>query len=142
MNISIKFGGEANQNITTAKVGGFLRIIKLNRWSESKVQDEPVLHSNIKGSVSFTRAGKETRGTELYINLKDNLRLDTISYDGVKGFPSFGDVINGKDVVSSLNSKYGDSTMPHLDDMYIRKDVFNKSFPGLDIIRKVYVLKK
>ena len=29
MNISIKFGGEANQNITTAKVGGFLRIIKI-----------------------------------------------------------------------------------------------------------------
>src|ERR1022692_3323731 len=28
MNIFLKFGGEANQNITTAKVGGFLRIIK------------------------------------------------------------------------------------------------------------------
>ena len=28
MNILLKFGGEANQNITTAKVGGFLRIIK------------------------------------------------------------------------------------------------------------------
>ena len=28
MNILHKFGGEANQNITTAKVGGFLRIIK------------------------------------------------------------------------------------------------------------------
>jgi hypothetical protein len=27
-NILLKFGGEANQNITTAKVGGFLRIIK------------------------------------------------------------------------------------------------------------------
>jgi hypothetical protein len=28
MNILVKYAGEANQTITTAKVGGFLRIIK------------------------------------------------------------------------------------------------------------------
>jgi homoserine O-acetyltransferase len=114
-------------------------IVKINKWSGSKVPDEPVLHSNTKGSISFARGGKETRGIELFINLKDNLRLDTINYNGVKGFPAFGDVIKGMDVVSSLTSKYGDSTMNHLGEMYSRKDAFKKSFPGLDIIRKVYV---
>lgn len=116
--------------------------IKMDDWSKIKVPDEPVLHSNIKGGISFARSGKDTRGRQLFINLKDNPRLDTTNYKGVKGFPSFGDVINGMDVVYSLNSKYGDSTMHHLDDMYTNRDKFNKSFPALDIIRKAYVLKK
>ena len=116
--------------------------VKINKWSATKIPDEPVLHSNVRGTISFARGGKETRGTELFINFKDNLRLDTISYSGVTGFPTFGNVVKGMDVVDSLNSKYGDSTMHHLEEMYKSRKHFNDSFPGLDIIVKAYVLKK
>lgn len=116
--------------------------VKINKWSAVTIPDEPVLHGNKKGTISFARAGKETRGTELFINFKDNLRLDTTGYAGVTGFPTFGDVVKGMDVVALLNAKYADSTMHHLDNMYQDRTKFNDSFPGLDVIVKAYVLKK
>lgn len=115
--------------------------LKINKWSTAKIPDEPVLHSNTKGTISFARSGKETRATELFINFKDNVRLDTISYSGVTGFPPFGKVVKGMDIIDSLNSKYGNSTMDHLEEMYKSKKQFNHTFPGLDIIVKAYVIK-
>ncbi|HEX4958631.1 MAG TPA: peptidylprolyl isomerase, partial [Lacibacter sp.] len=56
-------------------------------WSKFKVADEEVKASNLRGTISYARSGKETRGTVLFINLVDNPRLDTINYNGVKGFP-------------------------------------------------------
>jgi peptidyl-prolyl cis-trans isomerase A (cyclophilin A) len=115
---------------------------KINRWMKYKIPDETVLHSNKKGAISFARAGAQTRGSDLFINLTDNSRLDTIHYAGVKGFPCFGDVINGMEVVSSLYSGYGDNTMSQLDTLYRNRDRFLKTFPQLNIIRKAYILRK
>lgn len=115
--------------------------VKINKWSAAKIPDEPVLHSNAKGTISFARSGKETRGTELFINFKDNVKLDTISYSGVTGFPTFGKVVKGMDIIDSLNSKYGNSTMDQLEDLYKKKAQFNHTFPGLDIIVKAFVIK-
>lgn len=115
---------------------------KIEKWMEYKIADEEVLHSNKKGSLSFARSGKQTRGDALYINLKDNPRLDTINFFDVKGFPSFGEVVNGMDVVSALYSGYGDTTMSRLDVMYENRGQFLQLFPGLDVIRKAYILKK
>lgn len=115
--------------------------IKANQWRKFKVADEQVLHSNKKGSISFARGGKETRSTELYINLVDNPRLDTIAPAGVKGYPSFGDVINGMDVVSALYSGYGEKTRGSLNVMYKNRREFLNTFPQLDLIRKAYILK-
>ena len=44
------------------------------KWEKYKVQDEPVIKSNLKGMVSFARSGKDTRGNDLFINLKNNQR--------------------------------------------------------------------
>lgn len=114
----------------------------MEKWMRYKIPDEPVLYGNKKGSLSFARSGPESRGSDLFINLKDNPRLDTLYYEGVKGFPCFGDVINGMEVVSALYSAYGDKTMGQLDLMYKDRGQFLQSFPGLDIIRKAFILKK
>jgi peptidyl-prolyl cis-trans isomerase A (cyclophilin A) len=109
-------------------------------WKENKIPDEPVLESNLKGAISYARGGKETRHDHLFINLKNNQRLDTVMAGGVKGYPPFGTVIKGMDVVESLYSGYGNETMAKVDSLNYTQLL--KAFPKLDLINKVYILKK
>jgi peptidyl-prolyl cis-trans isomerase A (cyclophilin A) len=111
------------------------------KWEKFKVADEPVLKSNLKGYVSFARAGKETRGNDLFINLKDNARLDTVHYENVVGFPVLGSVINGMDVVESFYPEYGNKTMDVYDSLSSNRAKYVKLFPKLDSIKKAYILK-
>ena len=115
--------------------------VAISKWSKFKIPDEKVLYGNRKGTISFARAGKESRGTELFINLSDNSRLDTMMYEEVEGFPAFGNVISGQDVVESIFSDYGDNTMNMLDTMYINRSKFLSQFPKLDSIIKAYIVK-
>jgi peptidyl-prolyl cis-trans isomerase A (cyclophilin A) len=115
--------------------------VAVSQWSKFKTPDEKVFYSNKKGTISFARAGKESRGTELFINLRDNPRLDTMLYEGVEGFPVFGDVIIGQDVVESIYSGYGDNTMNILDTLYSNRSKFLNQFPNLDSVIKAYILK-
>ncbi len=116
--------------------------IKNKAWAKYIVPDEPVLLSNKKGTLSFARSGKDSRSTDLYINLADNLRLDTFDYSGVKGFPAFGVVTKGINVVESLYSGYSGKTMDKLDSMYIDRTKFLRMFPELDEITKAYIRKQ
>lgn len=111
------------------------------KWEKFKVADEPVLKSNLKGYVSFARAGKDTRGNDLFINLKDNARLDTVHYEGVVGFPVLGKVINGMEVVESFYPEYGNKTMDAYDSLSSNRVKYLKLFPKLDSIKKAYILK-
>lgn len=112
------------------------------KWEKFKVPDEPVLKSNLKGYVSFARAGKDTRGNDLFINLKDNARLDTVHYEGVTGFPVLGKVINGMEVVEKLYPEYGNKTMEVYDSLSANRKKYLSLFPKLDSIKKAYILKK
>ncbi|HVZ95531.1 MAG TPA: peptidylprolyl isomerase [Chitinophagaceae bacterium] len=116
--------------------------VKNQAWQKNIVPDEPVLLSNKKGTLSFARSGKDSRSADVYINLADNLRLDTFDYSGVKGFPAFGMVTKGMDVVESLYDGYGEKTMDKLDTMYINRTRFLGMFPELDKINKAYILKR
>lgn len=115
---------------------------KYHNWNSINVPDESVLQGNQRGTLSFGRGGKETRTTDLFINLGDNSRLDTIFYNDVKGFPSFGEVVNGMTVVDSLYDGYADTTMDTLQLMYKNREAFIKKFPKLDLIQKVYFIKE
>ena len=115
--------------------------VKDRKWSQVKLPDEPVITGNVKGSISYARSSPETRGTQLYINLKDNLRLDTINFGGVKGFPAFGKVTRGMDVVESLYNGYADSSMRKFDMMRRDKDGFKQLFPKLDSVKRAYIVK-
>jgi homoserine O-acetyltransferase len=115
--------------------------LKMNKWMQHKIPDEQTVQTNRKGTISFARSGKESRGTDLFINLADNPRLDTIFYNEVKGFPPFGDVVNGMEVVSALYSGYGDRTMPYIDSMYKDRRRFLAKFSAVDTIRKAYIFK-
>ena len=112
-----------------------------NQWKKYKVLDEPVINGNKKGTLSFARYGKDTRELDLFINLNHNARLDTASYDGAVGFPTFGNVINDMDVVNSLYNDYGEATMKE-DEIYNSTAAMRSKFPKLDVIKKAKIIKK
>ncbi len=112
-----------------------------NAWNGHKIPDEPVLQGNDKGTLSFARGGKESRGTDLFINLSDNNRLDTLNYNSVKGFPTFGKVTQGMEVLEALYDGYSDTSMEDLDLMYKDLNAFIKKYPKLDTIYGVEFLK-
>lgn len=115
--------------------------LALKKWEDLKVPDEEVKLGNKRGTLSFARGGKETRAADLFINLRDNTHLDTIVYEGVKGFPAFGRVTKGMETVEQLYGSYGDTTMED-PNLYANPGIFRKTFPELDTIKKAYVLKK
>jgi len=113
----------------------------LKLWEPYKIADEPVLQSNLKGFMSYARSGKETRGSTLFINLKDNQRLDTVIANGVRGYPPFGKVIRGMGVVDSLYSGYAGRTMSKLDTLKKYPALFFEQFPKLDKVIKAHVVR-
>lgn len=112
-----------------------------DQWEKIKVPDEPVILGNTKGTLAFARGGKNSRGTDLFINLGDNTRLDTLNYNDVIGFPVFGKVTSGLEVLESLEGKYKDDVMKKLDLMYQSRKAFLKEFPGLDNILSAKIIR-
>jgi len=112
-------------------------------WANYKIPDEPVIEKNIEGSISFARGGKESRTTQLFINLKSNSpRLDTLDYNGAKGFPVVAKVTQGMDVVKKFYDGYGGN--PATKQNEIQKEGNNylkKNFPELDYINRAYIIK-
>ena len=113
---------------------------QMNQWRSQKIHDEPVLLSNAKGTVSFARDGAESRDLELFINLADNQKLDTLDFNGVRGFPAFAHVTKGIEIVESLYSGYGEETMANYESMYSDRALFYKNYPKLDLIEKAYLV--
>lgn len=112
----------------------------MNQWRKVKIPDEPVIQGNVRGTVSFARSGKETRDLELFINLSDNRVLDTLDFEGVKGFPTFGRVTKGMETVGKLYSGYGETTMSN-ENLYLNPSGFMQAYPKLDKVVKAYLTK-
>jgi peptidyl-prolyl cis-trans isomerase A (cyclophilin A) len=71
-------------------------------WRELKMPDDPVKKSNKRGWLSFAHNGPNTRSTQVFINLRDNVHLDK------SVFAPFANVISGMDVVDKLYYSYGE----------------------------------
>lgn len=105
-------------------------------WKDRTIPDDPVRATNSRGTVSFARAGRDTRGTQLFVNLRDNARLDTL---GGFGFAPLGEVVRGLAVVDSLHSGYGESMPrgrgPIQDSISLQGNAWlDRNFPRLDRI--------
>ena len=73
-------------------------------WMNAYIPDDPVVASNTRGSIAFAFTEPGTRATQVYINLVDNVRLDST------GFAPFGEVVSGMEVVDALYSGYGENS--------------------------------
>lgn len=76
---------------------GALDTVHSNRAWFEEFADEPVLRSNTNGSIAFASSGKDTRSNQLYINMKNNTKLDTLNFNGQKGFPVVAIITKGLD---------------------------------------------
>ena len=109
-------------------------------WDDATIADDPVVQSNTRGMVSFAMAGPNTRTTQLFINLVDNVRLDRM------GFAPFGKVVEGMEVVDALHSGYGEGAPrgrgPRQDRIGAEGNVYlTTEFPELDFIRTARIVK-
>lgn len=71
-------------------------------WRDRPIPDDPVVESNVRGTVAFASAGPDTRTTQLFVNLADNTALDDM------GFAPIGEVVEGMDAVDALHAGYGE----------------------------------
>ena len=111
-------------------------------WRSFKIEDEEVLESNDFMTISFARGGVKTRTTQLFINLKNNKRLDALAYSGVKGFPVIAKVIAGKDNILKFYDGYGDRLGMRQDSLNRYGNAFIRTnYPEIDFIKKTYILK-
>lgn len=111
----------------------------LNRvWRDADILDDEPQQGNTRGRLTFAHGGPNTRSTQLFINLGDNINLDL-------DFPAFGEVIDGIGVVDSLYSGYGDGP-PYgrgPDQSRVQTEgnrYLDQEFPQLDYVRAATII--
>jgi len=121
-NFMVQFGMNANPAVTRA-------------WSGVPMKDETTKQGNKKGYVTFARtSAPNSRGTQLFINYKDNNFLDAT------GFAAFGEVTKGMDIAESITSQYGEK--PNQGEITSQGNAYlTKEFPKLDYIKTATIAK-
>ena len=71
-------------------------------WRMLFIPDDPAKQKNLRGTLSFAKSERNTRATEIFINLADNAVLDD------QGFVPFAKVVEGMEVVDKFYSGYGE----------------------------------
>jgi peptidyl-prolyl cis-trans isomerase A (cyclophilin A) len=109
-------------------------------WASATIKDDPVTQSNRTGYLTFATAGRNTRTTQLFINLADNQNLDGM------GFAPFGKVVEGMDVVQQFYSEYGEGAPGGNGPDQSRitnegKPYLDRSFPLLDNIKVAMIVQ-
>ena len=103
-------------------------------WKNADIKDDPVTQSNLRGYLVFATAGPNTRTTQVFINLVDNKRLDSM------GFAPFGQVTEGMNVVEMMYEGYGEGAPqgsgPDQDQIEKQgKPYLDRGWPKLDYIK-------
>jgi len=121
-NFMVQFGMSGNPAVTAA-------------WNATTLNDDPVKQSNKRGYLTYANTGRpNSRGTNLFINYKDNAFLDS------QRFAPFGQVVQGMDVVEKINSQYGEQ--PEQPSMISECNAYRiKAFPKLDYIKAATIAK-
>jgi len=110
------------------------------KWRNANIKDEPTKASNLRGFITYAHGGKDTRTTQFFINLGDNVSLDQ------RGFPPFGKVVEGMSVIESFYSGYGEGAprgrgpsqglLQEQGNNYLEN-----AFPKLDYIKTAAIVK-
>ncbi len=108
------------------------------RFVSGPLADDPVKHSNLRGTLAYAHAGPNTRTSQLFINLRDNSsKLD------MQGFAAFGEIREGLAAIDSLNGEYDGPNGP---DQHFIETLGNAylttTFPRLDYIRTARVTRE
>ncbi len=112
-------------------------------WRGQSIPDDTVRTSNRRGTIAFARGGPASRSTQLFINLRDNARLDTLNGFG---FPPIAVIVDGLPLIDSLNAEYGEGpprgTGPSQDSLRRQGNGYlDRTFPALDAIHSARVTR-
>ena len=105
-------------------------------WQQADIKDDPVMHSNVKGTITFATAGPNTRTTQVFVNVGANSFLNS------SGFAPFGVVTSGFSVFSQLYHGYKEKASTQQADItnygtpWVRKH-----FPKLDWIKTARLVR-
>ena len=109
-------------------------------WRERRIPDDSVKQSNQLGFLTFASSGANSRTTQLFINRRDNRRLDAM------GFAPIGRIIDGQAAADSLYEGYGEgpprgagpeqSLITSVGNVYLER-----AFPRLDSIVRARIVK-
>jgi peptidyl-prolyl cis-trans isomerase A (cyclophilin A) len=103
------------------------------RWNVT-IKDDPVVASNVRGTIAYATGGPNTRTTQLYVNLGNNSRLDA------EGFAPFAKVTSGMDVFDAVYAGYGQN--PDQNTIYSQGNAYLQSqFPLLTYIETAKVIQ-
>jgi peptidyl-prolyl cis-trans isomerase A (cyclophilin A) len=101
------------------------------KWDDANIADDPVVGSNLAGTLTYADAGPNTRTTQLFINLVDNTRLDALGFAPVCKTDA-----SGLAVATKLYSGYGDDKGPDQDLITQQGNSYLKAnFPLLDYLQ-------
>ncbi len=102
-------------------------------WKAGTIPDDPAgKQTNARGTITFATSGPNSRTTQVFINFKDNARLDGM------GFAPFGKVIGGMDAVDGINPEYREQ--PKQDRLEAEGNAYlMRDFPRLDFIVKAAI---
>jgi cyclophilin family peptidyl-prolyl cis-trans isomerase len=94
-----------------------------------------VTKSNQRGFITFANTGQpNSRGTNVFINFKDNSFLDK------QRFAPFGEVTKGMDVVEKITAEYGEK--PDQNSINSQGNAYlTKAFPKLDYVKSATIAK-
>jgi peptidyl-prolyl cis-trans isomerase A (cyclophilin A) len=107
-------------------------------WEKVRLNDDPLgKQSNVRGMLTYGSTGQpNSRGTQLFINYKDNSYLDK------QGFVPIGQVTEGMEVADMLNSEYGGAPQSQQSRIVAEGNKFlQANFPKLDYIKTATVEK-
>ena len=112
-------------------------------WKNASIKDDaPAGKSNIPNTIAFAQTGApNSRSSQMFINLGNNgLSLDR-GRNGGAGFYPFGQVVQGKDVISKINVEYGENK-GNVQGEFINKGnaYIQSKFPNIDYIKQVTIV--
>ena len=110
------------------------------QWADAKLIDDPVVGSNVAGTLTYADSGPNTRTTQLFINLADNPRLDGSGFSPVCKLAKAEDLA----VVKKLYAGYGEGAPsgsgPNQDSITHQGNSYLKmNFPKLDYIKAAVI---
>lgn len=110
------------------------------RLALQPIPDDPVVQTNARGTLSFANAGPATRRAQMFFNLKDNPRLDTLRGPG---FPPVGRIVAGIEVLDSLNREYENGPSRFQDSIEAQGNAYlARAWPRLDYIRTARIVRE
>jgi peptidyl-prolyl cis-trans isomerase A (cyclophilin A) len=107
-------------------------------WEKARLTDDPANgQHNVRGMLTYGTTGQpNSRGTQLFINYKDNSYLDA------QGFVPIGQVVEGMEAVDMLNSEYGAAPQNNQGRIVAEGNKYlQANFPKLDYIKTATIEK-